>query len=305
MPLTLDQRRERLRQRIVELEAWRIRARAQVGGWTCDGAPVEVGAAWPDREGVRRFSAQAEAPEAWPVEETRLRLDLGGESLVTLRYEGASPESFGLDPYHDEFPLLARKLRIEAESVARAPFGQPVAAPALRRAELAWIDVEVEALHRLLTQIIEAAATLGGAEVVPHLIDAGEAALRALRWPSRTPDYIARMAPTPRMQTVWRLPPVDADPPGLDEAERASVRRARETLAERLKALKQDYPPRGKVALTGHAHIDLAWLWPYEETRRKLRRTFHTALGADGALARFPLQSIDRALLRRDRARRS
>ena len=30
--------------------------------------------------------------------------------------------------------------------------------------------------------------------------------------------------------------------------------------------------------MTGHAHIDLAWLWPYEETRRKLRRSFHTAL---------------------------
>jgi alpha-mannosidase len=285
MPLTLDQRRERLRQRIVELEAWRIRARVDVGGWTCDGAVIDVGAAWPDREGVRRFAARAEASETWPLEETRLRLDLGGESLVTLRYDGAGSESFGLDPYHDEFPLLARKFRIEAESVARAPFGQPVATPALRRAELAWIDLEVEALHRLLTQIVEAAATLGGNEAVAHLIEAGEEALRALRWPSRTEDYVARIAPTPRMQTVWRLPPTDAHPQGLDEAERASVRGARETLAARLTSLKSKYPPRGKVALTGHAHIDLAWLWPYEETRRKLRRTFHTALGL---LARSP-----------------
>src|SRR3712207_5241315 len=34
----------------------------------------------------------------------------------------------------------------------------------------------------------------------------------------------------------------------------------------------------GRLALTGHAHIDLAWLWPVAETRRKGRRTFATML---------------------------
>jgi len=285
MPSTIDQRRERLRQRLGELEAWRLRARVAVDGWSCDGAAICVGAAWPQLDGIRRFNATASAPAEWPLAETRLRLDIGGESFVTLSYDGGESENFGLDPYHDELPLLGRAFGVEIESVARAPFGQPARAPTLARAELAWVDFDVEALHRLLTQIVEAAATLGADEAVPHLLEAGEAALRALRWPSRTPDYVARMAPTARLQTVWRLPPVAADPPGLDEAERASVARACETLTARLKELQALYPPRGKIALTGHAHIDLAWLWPYDETRRKLRRTFHTALGL---LARSP-----------------
>ena len=285
MPLTLDQRRDRLRQRLAELEAWRVRARASIGGWSCDGLPIALGAAWPSREGARRFTAHATAPADWPLEDIRLRLDLGGESLVTLAYDGKRRESFGLDPYHREFPLLGRTFAIEAESVARAPFGQPIAAPALAMAEFAWIDTPVDALHRLLAQIAEAAAALRGHEVVPHLLEAGEAALRSLRWPSRTADYVARVAPTARMQTVWRLPPVETDPPGLDEAERATVRAALAALTARLGELRRAFPPRGKVALTGHAHIDLAWLWPYEETRRKLRRTFHTALGL---LARSP-----------------
>ena len=34
----------------------------------------------------------------------------------------------------------------------------------------------------------------------------------------------------------------------------------------------------GAVAYVGHAHIDTAWLWPIEETRRKARRTFSTAV---------------------------
>ena len=278
MSLTLDQRRERLRQRAAELESWRVRARAPLNGWICDGAFLALGAPWPSVDGLRRFAAKAQAPADWPLEATRLALDLGGESLVTLNY-GGDEERFGLDPYHQEFSLRGRAFAIEAESVARAPFGQPVRAPALARAEFVWIEAPVESLLLLLTQIVEAAATLVGDEVVPHLIEAGEAALRSLYWPSLTADYVARIAPTRQMQTIWRLPPVAPDPPGLDDAQRASVVSAEAALRARLKGLQAHYPPRGQIALTGHAHIDLAWLWPYDETRRKLRRTFHTALG--------------------------
>ena len=284
MSLTLDQRRQRLRARAEELDAWRLRARAPVHGWTCDGAPLSPGAPWPSRDGVRHFVASVSAPKEWPISETRLRLDLGGESFVTLVYETGA-ESFGLDPYHNEFPLQAHDFSVQAESVARLPFGQPVPAPVFNAAECAWVDGEVESLRRLLQQVVEAAATLGAHEVVTHLLDAGEAALRSLRWPSRTPDYVARIAQSPAMQSVWRLPTIDPNPPALTDDERASVSRARLALAARLRDLRVEYPPRGKIALTGHAHIDLAWLWPYDETRRKLRRTFHTALGL---MARSP-----------------
>ena len=33
-----------------------------------------------------------------------------------------------------------------------------------------------------------------------------------------------------------------------------------------------------KISAVGHAHMDLAWLWPIRETRRKGARTFATAL---------------------------
>ncbi|MCV4600605.1 hypothetical protein OFC63_31760, partial [Escherichia coli] len=36
--------------------------------------------------------------------------------------------------------------------------------------------------------------------------------------------------------------------------------------------------PAGHLLMSGHAHIDLAWLWPVAETRRKVRRTFATVL---------------------------
>ena len=56
-------------------------------------------------------------------------------------------------------------------------------------------------------------------------------------------------------------------------------------LIESLHALRDRYPQTGAIALSGHAHIDLAWLWPVPETRRKVMRTFHTALDL---MDRFP-----------------
>ena len=46
-----------------------------------------------------------------------------------------------------------------------------------------------------------------------------------------------------------------------------------------MQALRDRYPQTGALALTGHAHLDLAWLWPLAETRRKAIRTFSSVIG--------------------------
>lgn len=44
-------------------------------------------------------------------------------------------------------------------------------------------------------------------------------------------------------------------------------------------ALRQAGPPLDvKLTATGHAHIDVAWLWTLDQTRRKAGRTFYTVL---------------------------
>jgi alpha-mannosidase len=35
-------------------------------------------------------------------------------------------------------------------------------------------------------------------------------------------------------------------------------------------------PSQLKVHAVGHCHIDTAWLWPYEETKRKIARSWST-----------------------------
>jgi alpha-mannosidase len=278
MPLRFDQRLERLQTRLRELEFWRARETLDIDGWRFDGKRIALGAPWPRREGVARLEASAAVPEGWPLEEARLALNVGGESLLTLTYENGETASFGLDPYHQEFPLVGRRFAICAQSVARLPFGEPVRDPRLQRAALLRLDLAVCRFSQLLSLVAEAAETLGEHEAAPHLVEAAEAALRAIDWPSASADYIARIAPSRQQQTIWRRPEPIADPAPLNERERASVEAAADALTATLRRLQRRFPPQGEVALTGHAHIDLAWLWPYEETRRKLRRTFHTAL---------------------------
>ncbi len=54
------------------------------------------------------------------------------------------------------------------------------------------------------------------------------------------------------------------------------VEEARQTLAPELSRKNGDAPLT--ISAIGHAHIDLAWLWPIRETIRKGARTFSTAL---------------------------
>ncbi|WP_062119386.1 alpha-mannosidase [Aureimonas sp. AU40] len=286
MSLTLTQRIDRLDVRSRELPHWRERASVPIERWTFDGETLALGAFWPRRDGVFRFAAEAEVPEGWPLEDTRLLLDLGGESLVTLKGE-AGEKSYGLDPYHREFAVPGRRFAIGSETVARLPFGEPVKEPRLTVARLAWIEPAVHAFHLLLRQLVETARLLGSHEAVAHLVAAGEDAFASLDWPSATADYVARMGDFTQGRAIWALPALKAQPAGLTDAQRASVTAAHDGLAAALRALKTRYPQQGRVAVTGHAHIDLAWLWPYAETRRKARRTFHSMLGLMEAFPNF------------------
>lgn len=62
-----------------------------------------------------------------------------------------------------------------------------------------------------------------------------------------------------------------------------AIAAARQCLATELN--KKGGDPTITVTGIGHAHIDLAWLWPLRETKRKGARTFSTALDL---LARYP-----------------
>ena len=279
--LTMEQRLGRLEVRLAELTYWSDRASLDLDGWTFNGEPLAPGQVWPSREGVVTLAhPEVSVPAAWPLEDTRLDLDLGGEALLRLRYHDGSEEAFGLDPYHQRFPLRERTFSLEAPAVARLPFGVPSPAPTVRRARLIQTEPALIRLLRQCSLIMAAARALAAQEVAQPLLACAERALALSDWPSATPAYLARTAESSLMRQLWTMPEgLDPHPEGLTEDQRATVVAAAGRLERDLLELRRRYPPEGALAVSGQAHLDLAWLWPLEETRRKARRTFHTMVG--------------------------
>jgi alpha-mannosidase len=281
-------RLDRHKVRVEELKLWRNARESRIEEWrfAADGKEKEIGLGdfWPEEALPASFSAEAKIPEGWAGSPVELELWLGGEGFVSL----STGFSGGLNPFHRSFPVTQKaaggeKVGIEAEVVPRGMFGSNVAEPRLGRSSLVVPETEVRALERDLGLIVEVCEQLGDHEVVPHLLDVVDTAFAGLfsLWPSGSEVALTRYLEAYAESTdggPWSLPPAPRDVEPLSEETRSAVREARAMVAAGLKGLKAEYPPVGRLALTGHAHLDLAWLWPVSETVRKGRRTFASVL---------------------------
>ncbi|MDQ3318504.1 MAG: alpha-mannosidase, partial [Actinomycetota bacterium] len=285
-----DARRlDRYRRRTEELVLWRNARENHVESWRFraengETRKLNLGDFWPEPALPAHLSAEARVPEDWAGSPVELELWLGGEGFVRL----STGVGGGLNPYHKSFPVTQRArggetVGVEAEVVPRGPFGSNVAEPRLRRAALVVPETGVRGLERDLALIVEVCGQLGEHEAVPHLLDIMDAAFSGLfaHWPSGTDvaltRYLQTFAESPD-GGPWSLPPAPREVEPLPDETRRAVLEVRAMISSRLEELKKDYPPVGNIALTGHAHLDLAWLWPVSETRRKGRRTFASVL---------------------------
>ncbi|MGY2897181.1 alpha-mannosidase [Deinococcus sp. UYEF24] len=278
-------------------------------------AAITPGQPWPqdhttlqDRPVI--FRCEFTLPTGWsgPME---LLLDLGGEGLVrvlsgkNLAGRGLAGEKQlyqgGLNRYHRRASLgelaAGDTLHIEVETVPRGLFGSPTPRPHLELARLCAPQPEVVRLHTALTTVAAAVRVLGAAaldgqhpgpesdadrEVAGRLLNLTERVLKTLDWPSGAQAALARL---PLMgggesftSGLWSVPSdlPEAQPLPDEVLERTEA--ADTALRAGLLTLADLFPPRGRLALSGHAHLDLGWLWPVHETRRKGRRTLSTVL---------------------------
>ena len=306
-----DRRRlERHVRRIEELGLWRDAREQNIKAWSFSAGEarfqdIRLGDFWPEVALPVWLRTETPVPEEWAGEPVELELWLGGEGFVRL----SNGITGGLNPFHRRFRVAEKarggeRVGIEAEVVSKGLWGSEVAEPRLERAALVVPEMAVRALERDLSIVVAACEQLGAHEAVPRLLDAVDEALAALSpdWPTdgdttvarylrgyagRTGDGLSSLPPNiagrvrgarQGMRSLWSVPPVPEIEP-LPEAARRAAERARQVLAGRLGEIQVDQPPVGRLALTGHAHIDLAWLWPVSETRRKARRTFASVLG--------------------------
>jgi alpha-mannosidase len=199
-------------------------------------------------------------PVALHLELEPLRSDPAGamltfpEALVTVSGLDAPPQA--INPIHPEV-LLSEHAQPGAVQVVLACF-TGVSQPGdhrvrLKVADLVWIDRDVEALYWDARVLLDTIAVL----------------------PESAPErgtYL-RTLDEAFLHINWLNPP--------DEAFHDGVRKARSVLQARVfnQTVGGDATiPRPVVHAMGHAHIDVAWLWPLQVTRGKAVRTFATAL---------------------------
>ena len=295
--LTTEQHLKRLGNRITELRAWRNREALPFAvqfRWSAGEQTLREGEPWPGRELPVTMHARVEVPAAWQGQPLILDLSVGGEALLLIGGEARG----GLNLYHSEVwtEAPAGVLDLQIEAVPRGLFGTPNYAPVLERARLLLPDAQVRAVVEDLLAVHEAATQLcrlGRREIADLLVDALSAVVDGVALPRGDgPGFLARAWQEPLLRAEFTERWDEWDFSGESAAGfpfpaelRPALTRARTELAARLDTIRARYPAEGALALTGHAHIDLAWLWPLAETRRKARRTFSTVLGL---MERFP-----------------
>lgn len=214
-------------------------------GWK----PIKVGEYW-GNGGNGWFKIKIKIPSEWKGKEVAAYLNFGGESCAFL--DGKPYQ--GIDGHHEEL-LLTRNARggevfdFVIDAASAKPWDPKVSnSVCFSKAEIGTRNPELQEFWFNLEILFLLAQQL--------------------------PADSAR-----RAKIVYTLnKAVDAfDYTNTDEASlRHSAMKANIILRPVLG--KRSEPSATNVAVHGHSHIDVAWLWPYRETLRKCSRTFSTVL---------------------------
>jgi len=202
---------------------------------------------WP--AGVTVFlRTEVTVPEGW--DPRRTMLNFGFEALEGLLRVDGAPWS-GIDSNHARCPVprdgtLALTLEFDSVPRARCEPHLQGSTGTFTGGSLQLIDPQVEAAYYDLRFVFEACSAIEDGRRRELLEAALEDAM------------VAFTVSAPR------------------EVILAELAEARALLAHRIAAIAPD-AEGGRLLLTGHTHIDTAWLWPLKESIRKCGRTFSTA----------------------------
>ncbi len=221
---------------------------------------LSMGAHWGDLFDCAWFHFTAKLPDAASIEELVLLIDISGEGLYYDAELGpvqgltSGSTAFEYSPRKHAVPLTSRmigdgKIDFWVDGACNDLFGRYVESGDLKEAYVARRHPELRALYYDFLVLKEAMEQC--TEQSPH-------------------RYSILYALNAAINEIYDF---------TDE----EAARARRILAPEL--AKKGATPSLHISAVGHAHIDLAWLWPIRETIRKGARTFATM---DRLMDRYP-----------------
>ncbi|MBO3831856.1 MAG: alpha-mannosidase [Candidatus Brockarchaeota archaeon] len=218
-----------------------------------------------------------------------IALNAAGENfqLVVLEYKGSalvkldSKPYFSLDGYHYAIPIPEGNHLVEAEFSPFLAFGEKVD---VHPGKPVGVNRNMEALRLWAygRSILELIRATKDEELKQDLLRVLSNALREAPFETVSKEQVslatAFKAMIGGLDSVPRLLSDDIAPIFMEEQGLEKYGRALSLLKNSLKNLAEKYGKRGDMVALAHAHIDTAWLWPFEETKRKVFRTFSTVL---------------------------
>ncbi|MBR6772605.1 MAG: alpha-mannosidase [Clostridia bacterium] len=212
------------------------------------------------------YSTSVSVPEHMRNKKLYLVIDFGGEAIVRINGEIAGGVSSNMNSgwvHRDKifFPdPLPEVLNIEVEATVNSGgFCDTVLAGSysttytLARAEIQAVDEVVESYYNDICIVSEAIKLIDDEAVRAKVYAAFDDSLHAIDFDFE--DSIVRPSFAKAAEILWK---------GLDSIKWTS---------------------QGEVIMTGHSHIDVAWLWTTKEVQRKCARTFSNTIEL---LKRYP-----------------
>lgn len=266
------------------LKTWSIRQTRPLNTWNVqyDGEPVRE-----NDPGWRSWAAPAATRRTLsthttvPWDHASLLMDVSGETLLLVD----SQPAYGLNPYHNRYRVSASAgtpLSVALEQVTTGLMGTQAVNPGISRACWADIDPLAEESYWDLAVLLEWGDEPDTpADLKTWLERALDRALAPLY--AHSPDesavrhYAGRPGRDAEEEGLFQAlaeGPVAGLHPIADAERRALVADLHASLQAVYHELATKAPAgSGELVMMGHAHIDLAWLWPIAETERKIIRT--------------------------------
>ncbi|HZK39013.1 MAG TPA: glycoside hydrolase family 38 C-terminal domain-containing protein [Clostridia bacterium] len=205
---------------------------------------------------ARRFNASVVIPPSLAGQKLYLQIDFGGEALVKVNGKITGAVSTGWvnrDQIFFDAPTAGEKFDIELEyAVDAGSFcdaamdGEKSATYTLSTARLVAVDPVCEGYNFDVHIAWDALALIEDEYIKTRVYEALDESLHRVDF-----DF-------------------------EDARVRASIKKAVDVLHDKLAKIK--YIPQSEVIMTGHSHIDIAWLWRVQESERKTARTFSNNL---------------------------
>ena len=279
------------RKRVADIYPLTFRKKVRIGRWRVGNKELKIGEKLSfDEQFPLPITGEFEFPKVENDETVFLEVWAGGESLVKV-----DGKPYGeINEYHrllriDDL-LDGKKHSITLEVVPKGLFGTSNFNPRFERSNLIIFN------RKMLNAFLDFKLVFEVYSVVDDPLksmihDILLKAFGILEIPSDTLSYFKRVREDmslERLLNIWNPPDFPEEFENeIDEKMVESFEKASKFLMSEMEKLSRKFHEPLEIFISGHAHIDYAWLWPIEETKRKIVRTFSNVIKLMESYSKF------------------